>query len=354
MITEGRIKLDMAMPKKVSKDLDVFYNPVMKLNRDISIEVLTMAFKLMKRPLRVALPLAGSGIRGLRFLKEIPECVNELHMNDYMQEYDRKIKKLLKLNEIKTDTLQISNKHASQFLLESKGFDYIDIDPFGSPNPFLDAAVQRIARNGILAVTATDTSAFAGTYPRVTLRNYDAVPLRNWLKHDVGIRILIRKVQLVAAQYEKALVPIFSYSKDHYYRVFFRCKKSKDAATELVQQHKYLIYNKKTFQYRYDSQNTTNNDEVFAGKLWDGPLWEKPYVSIALIKEIPEEASTQGHLLDIHMYCKSQKLAIPNYTALQERLTKKGHSFARTHANPYCIKTTANIKEIHTIIEELQ
>ena len=37
-------------------------------------------------------------------------------------------------------------------------FDYIDIDPFGSPNPFLAAAIGRITRNGIVAVTATDTA----------------------------------------------------------------------------------------------------------------------------------------------------------------------------------------------------
>ena len=43
-------------------------------------------------------------------------------------------------------------------ILHSKGFDYIDLDPFGSPNIFLDSAVKRLGRNGILAVTATDTA----------------------------------------------------------------------------------------------------------------------------------------------------------------------------------------------------
>lgn len=354
MITEGSVKLNMNMPNKVSKELDVFYNPVMKLNRDISLEVLKIALHHSKRPFRIALPLAGSGIRGLRFLKECPECINALHMNDYMKEYAKKVDTLLTLNDIKTEKLHISNQDANIFLLQSKGFDYIDIDPFGTPNPYLDAAANRISRNGILAVTATDTSALAGTYASVCKRNYDAIPLRNWLKHEVGIRILIRKVQLIGAQYEKALIPVFTYSKAHYYRVFFRCKKSKEEATALVEKHQYLIYNKKTFEYRYDVSNATTKDEIAAGKIWTGDLWEKPYTSITLIKEIPEEAKILGNHLDIHAYCKSVGMPIPKYTVLQEKILEKGYSFARTHFNSYSIKTTANIKEIYTIIEELR
>ncbi|MFP4656924.1 MAG: tRNA (guanine(10)-N(2))-dimethyltransferase, partial [Candidatus Woesearchaeota archaeon] len=78
MVVEGKIKLDIDAPGKVSKKLPVFYNSVMKLNRDISIEVLKRAFH---SPARIALPLAGSGIRGLRFLAECGDKVNSLSMN---------------------------------------------------------------------------------------------------------------------------------------------------------------------------------------------------------------------------------------------------------------------------------
>ena len=42
-------------------------------------------------------------------------------------------------------------------VLAREAFQWIDLDPFGSPMPFLDGAIQAIGRRGVLAVTATDT-----------------------------------------------------------------------------------------------------------------------------------------------------------------------------------------------------
>ena len=57
------------------------------------------------------------------------------------------------------------------------------------------------------------------------------------MMHETGLRILIRKVQLIGMQYEKALFPIFSYLKDHYFRVFFRCIKGKKICDEIAEKH---------------------------------------------------------------------------------------------------------------------
>ena len=35
-------------------------------------------------------------------------------------------------------------------------FDCVDIDPYGSPSPFIDAAVQCVSDGGLLMITATD------------------------------------------------------------------------------------------------------------------------------------------------------------------------------------------------------
>ena len=40
IINEGDIKFHAPVEKKISKSLPVFYNPIMKLNRDISILLL--------------------------------------------------------------------------------------------------------------------------------------------------------------------------------------------------------------------------------------------------------------------------------------------------------------------------
>ena len=155
--------------------------------------------------------------------------------------------------------VRVFNEDANLFLLNSKGFDYIDIDPFGTPNPYLDSACKRISREGILAVTATDTSALCGTYKDACQRKYWADSKNDCLMHETGLRILIRKVQLVAAQYDKALVPIFSYSKDHYMRVFFRSSKMKNKIDEILKQHKMM----------------GDFGPIWAGKLWDSKLAKK-------------------------------------------------------------------------------
>ena len=170
LVSEGKSKFK-AYLGKVSKKLPVFYNPEMKGNRDISVSLLNA----LDREMDIALPLAGSGVRGIRFLLE---CKNmKVHFNDLNPKAYELIRENLELNNVKG---VVSNLDADLFLLNSKGFDYIDIDPFGSPNPFLAAAIGRISREGILAVTSTDTAALTGTYPKVTQRKYWAKSLKNY------------------------------------------------------------------------------------------------------------------------------------------------------------------------------
>ncbi len=350
MITEGKVKLDIELPDKVSKKLDVFYNPLMELNRSSSIELLKIHCKT-NPPVRVALPLSGSGIRGVRFLKEISECLTSIDFNDMSEKAVARIKYNLELNNVEFDEIKIHEKEAPQFLFESKGFDYIDVDPFGTPNPFLDAACQRVSRGGLLAITATDTAPLSGSYPKVCLRHYDAKPVRNELKHVVGLRILIRKIQMVAAQYDKALYPIFSYSKDHYFRVVLRCVKSKMKSTDIIKAHKYLLYCNKCLERKSSDFNTGTCDcgetYDYAGPLYAGPLWEKPYDEMDLIKEIPLEATFEGKYFSVHEICSVLKAKhVPSFDSIFDRLTDLDFQCSRTHFSHEMIKTNCPLSKL--------
>jgi len=234
---EGKavIYTDSGHKDKISKQLEVFYNPVMKTNRDLIILFMKSFYDLNKKKLVVGLPLAGSGIRGIRFLLEAKKCIKNIEMNDYDKTAVKNMKKNLKLNKVKIKTF---NKDANLFLLENRGYDFIDLDPFGSPNQFLENSIRRLSRGGVLAVVATDTAALTGTYPITTNWKYWAKSFLNPEKHELALRILIRKIQLVGSQYERALIPVFSYAKDHYYRVIFVCKKSKTEAAKIMDNHK--------------------------------------------------------------------------------------------------------------------
>ncbi|MEK6939204.1 MAG: hypothetical protein AABX31_00600, partial [Nanoarchaeota archaeon] len=182
IITEGSCKIKVELPPKdVHAQMEVFYNPVMASNRNIAILLLN---SIENEKMNIASPLAGSGIRELRFLKELkPEKVQNIFVNDLKENFPKVFAENVMLNSLTKEQkgkLSIHNEDANLFLLnqvkhcrESAGklrfqipalcdageagkekastdafcfsarkegefcgyFDYIDIDPFGSPNP---------------------------------------------------------------------------------------------------------------------------------------------------------------------------------------------------------------------------
>lgn len=349
-IQEGRAQIKTHIGK-ISKELPVFYNPVMESNRDISITVLRT---LKRKNMQIALPLAASGIRGIRFLKELPKSmIKTIAFNDHNPSAVNLIKKNIKLNNLKDKKVEITKQDANLFLLNSKGFDYIDIDPFGSPNPFLNNAVQRLSRNGLLAVTSTDTSALTGTFPKITGRKYWAQSHKNEMMHELGLRIIIRKVQLVATQFEKALTPIFAYYKDHYYRIFFQNKKSKQACDQIIEQHQYFLYNPKTLEREISKHNQKNNF-LAIGPLWTGPLFDKKLVSkIQTQNKFLQTVKKESKLnivgfYDLHKIAKNYQIKIKS---TQETIKKLGA--VPTHFSSTGFKSNLDIKKIISLLKKL-
>jgi len=342
IVEEGSIKIFGEKQEIVDRKMPVFYNQVMKLNRDISILLLSAFSKLhTARPsLRIADPLAGSGIRSLRFRKELEKgIIEKIYVNDLKPNYEKYLKKNIELNNLNQEDFIIHNEDANLFLTNSRGFDYIDIDPFGSPNPFLDSAIRALRSESILAVTATDTSALCGSYPGACKRKYWATPLRNHIMHEFGLRILIRKVQLVGLQYEKALIPIFSYAKDHYMRVFFLNTKSKKLCDEISKKHSFLIL-----------------DENIYGPVWTGDLWDDNLIesmkreasildkeSLKFFALIAEESKIKEFgFYDIHKLAKNKlKGNLPKFEEIMNFLVSEGFKVSRTHFSPTGIKTDA-------------
>jgi tRNA (guanine26-N2/guanine27-N2)-dimethyltransferase len=344
-VVEGKAKIVYNPGEKISKKMEVFYNPVMKHNRDISILLLNA---LGKKNMQIADPLAGSGIRSIRFLQELRKgCIEEISINDSSANAVQSIKRNLHVNAIPaTSRVSVTCDDANFFMLKSQGFDYIDIDPFGSPNPFLDSAAKRLSRRGILAVTATDTSSLCGTHPKTCRRKYWATPDHSYLMHEMGLRILIRKVQLVAGQYEKALVPIYSYSKDHYMRCFFLCEKGRTRVDEIIAMHKSI-------------------GEV--GPLWTGELWDEKLASRMLqmnntrdselekfLASIAEEAKIHViGFVDITEIAKKIKTGnIPQKSDFMKSVKKLKRKIAETHFRTQSFRTNATAAEILKILRK--
>lgn len=64
-------------------------------------------------------------------------------------------------------------------------FDVIDLDPYGCPSMFLDAAVQAVSDGGMLLVTATDMAVLCGNCPETCYTKYGSVSLRVKACHEM-------------------------------------------------------------------------------------------------------------------------------------------------------------------------
>ena len=339
------------------------------------------------------------------------KAIKNAEIFDDKPDFEKIMKNNFKINKIKYDKKKldqnkkeihkisnkifIHNKEANMFMQESNGFDYIDVDPFGTPNPFLDNAVRRISRNGILAITATDTSALAGTYPKACKRKYFALPLRNHLMHELGLRILIRKIQLIGGQYDKALIPVFSYSKDHYYRIFLRCEKGKSKVDEMLNKHKYFLYCNKCMNFFVDRYNNhdcdkcnkdkskkkkikdSNKQMVYAGPLWTGKLFDTKLVKKMkkenYVKVIGEDnkIDSKENIKFFEMLCEEALVNVNNvgffdipaimkkykigdsikFNNLISRLKKKKHKVIRTHFGKQALKSDCGVGDVVRVMK---
>lgn len=366
-ITEGNAKVIVFEAEKISKEMPVFYNPLMKLNRDLSVLLLNC---IENKNMQIGDPMAGTGVRAARFLTELDkDKMKFIRINDYSEKAVEIINENIELNKknINCEDIIIKKQDANIFLLESSGFDYIDVDPFGTPNPFLESAIVRISRNGILAVTATDTAALCGTYPKTCRRNYFSEPLRNEHMHEIGLRILIRKVQLIGTQYEKALTPILAYNKDHYFRIFFRCEKQKTKADEIIKKHEFFHFCNKCLNYFISKQNSNvccNKDTLVSGPIYTAKINDSELIEKMIekcddekvknfLKLINDEAKIGGvGFIDIHQFSRKYSLGIPRTEILLLKLKQKGFLSSRSQFNQYGIKTNASVKEFENIIKQ--
>lgn len=365
IIYEGNARINVHTSDIVSKKLPVFYNPIMSLNRDISIILLR---SVAKKDMQIALPLAATGVRGVRMLAELPaDMIKSVSMNDISTQAVRLMEENLALNSIDVSKAVIENKDANDFVIGSTGFDYIDIDPFGSPNFLLDSSVKRLARDGILAVTATDTGCLCGTFPDACARKYFAKPIDTAQMHEWGLRILIRKVQLIAAQYDKALRPIFSYSKDHYLRAFFRNIKGKKEVDKEIEFHKYILHCPRCGKFGVWEHNRgicgCGTDMRYAGPLYAGALWERDLVedmhrnstesARKLIETILEESKiNQVGFYDIHALSKAHRIGqIHKLADIIRMIKERGYGAATTHFRAVSIRSDISHEELMGLIE---
>ncbi|XP_064355377.1 tRNA (guanine(26)-N(2))-dimethyltransferase isoform X2 [Dromaius novaehollandiae] len=174
--------------------------------------------------LQVLEGLAASGLRSIRFAREVPG-LRAVVANDCSARAAELVARNVAFNGV-GHLVTPSRADARMLMYQSKAdrelFDVIDLDPYGSPAPFLDAAVQAVSEGGLLCVTCTDMAVMAGNSAETCYSKYGAVSLKGKFCHEMALRIVLHSLDLRANCYQRFIVPLLSVSADFYIRVFVR------------------------------------------------------------------------------------------------------------------------------------
>ncbi|KAM9856543.1 tRNA (guanine(26)-N(2))-dimethyltransferase isoform 2-T2 [Aulostomus maculatus] len=177
-----------------------------------------------ERGLRVLEALAASGLRSVRFALEVPG-LQSITANDFSTKAAALIARNAQYNKV-DHLLQASCRDASMLMYEMRGkkerYDVIDLDPYGSPTCFLDAAVQAIGEGGLLCVTCTDMAVLAGSSGETCYSKYGSFSIKAKYCHEMALRVILHSLDQRAGVYQRYIQPLLSVSVDFYIRVFVR------------------------------------------------------------------------------------------------------------------------------------
>ncbi|MBT6505155.1 hypothetical protein HOK68_00060 [Candidatus Woesearchaeota archaeon] len=170
---------------------------------------------------------------------------------------------------------------ANKFLHNTFYSDYIDIDPFGSPVKFIDSSLQKLNKNGFLAVTATDTASITGSSKTASMRRYGSHIFNCENKKELSLRVLATHIIKQAAKLDLKLTPIISYTVKHYARIYFKSEPGKKKVDKHLEKiNSFYFCNKcRNYSIELNKCNTCQNELMSFG-----PLYSEKLSDIKLIK----------------------------------------------------------------------
>ncbi len=378
-----------------SKSMNVFYNKKMEINRDISSLAINAYKKLYNQDLVIVDSMAASGISSIRLLLEC-ENVKKMYINDINPVAVDLIKENLSLNKLNADSghVEISRKD-SNFLLSEiaqiahlnpendiKKPNVISIDPFGTPNLYVNSAFNAIQRsNGLVCITATDTAVLFGIRPKACIRKYMSKPLHNDYCKEIGARILIYFISRMANVNKLGIIPLLTFYSNHFIRVFALTIKDQKQISDYFNSYGYIIHCKRC-NYRkvlesniltlHDTcPNCKNNEHMdFAGPLWIDKLHDEDFVKQVsnfnestnfsnknkinkILNLVLEEINMPISYINIHKLSQELSLhAVPKMDEVINLLQEQGYKASRTHFDFTSIKTNMELESIQELLLE--
>jgi tRNA (guanine26-N2/guanine27-N2)-dimethyltransferase len=338
----------------------VFFNRKMELNRDATVLLISVL-----KPSDYLDAMGATGIRGLRVAGEcgIPVTICE-----------RDPAAIGLITQNKNDTglpVTIIGRDVNA-LLSEESFDAVDLDPFGTPAMFVDAAVRGCRR--FLFVTATDTAPLCGAHLRAGIRRYGALPMNTEYHREVGLRILLGFVVRETVKYDRGVEPLFCYGREHFTRLHLRLLRGAQAADDTLKRLGF-VHQCTRCPYREEQPGLDAHDRTCphcgeplrpVGPLWLGGICNRRTLDlmlsqigtmplgtqkdlVKLLKVSNDELSTSS-FYDYHHIAKLLGCSPPHIETVLERIWKAGYPATRTHFSGYGIKTEAPLAVIKNAV----
>jgi N2,N2-dimethylguanosine tRNA methyltransferase len=339
---------------------EVFYNPEMRTNRDLSVAAAKVYFD---EDVAVLDATAASGVRGFRY----SGVAEELVLNDTSDSSVDAIRRGLDANNLDAEVVQ---RDARRLLADRQyEFDLVDVDPYGSFLPFLDPAATAVRREGLIGLTATDLAGPAGSYPKVGRRRYGSVPLKNEFMHETGLRIYVKEVYRAFARHNRSFKPLLCFHQGHYSRVMGSVYDSKQGANRNLDNIGYLSFCPECRWRRLERAEECRNcgsSVRNAGPLWTGRISDSRLTSDMagripeswneskeLVDRLEAEADIPTPFYDLHELASAADTQCPPIDDFVGELRETGYPATRSHFSHTGVKTTAPIDQLHDLCREV-
>ena len=382
---------------------EAFFNPAQCVNRDLSIAVINYFQKMRKDEalqlsrnqrvklsrtskdggLRILEGLAATGLRSIRYAREIEGDVEKIVANDMDPAVVESMRRNIEYNGVQSK-VEVSEGDARIVMMKNKlSFDIVDLDPYGAPVQLLDSAMECVSEGGLLLCTATDMASLCGNNSEACFAKYGIFPMHKSYCHEQAIRIVLGAVSNAAARYKRYIVPVLSLSIDFYVRVFVRVfsspKEVKDNALKLS--YIYQSQGCDSFMLaplgrvkvsgqsrKYAPGHTprvadcpeTGAPFTIGGPIWNAPIHDREWVK-GVLAELRENRGkyamfrklqgllsvAEQELLDVPLYielasiCKVVKTSTPKHETFKSALLNAGYRVSGSHASETAIKTDA-------------
>ena len=396
-ISEGKAEI------LFSTQNEVFYNKVQELNRDFTVTALTCFAKhvhakdpkLLRQArkhndndnntkvpgLKVLEALGATGLRSVRFSKELGSLASTITCNDVSPQAVIAMKRNIAHNECQN--VVASTADACVLMCTRKNdFDVVDLDPYGTPAMFLDTAVQAVRSGGLLCVTATDLGVLAGNHIQACYGKYGGVPLKRVYCHEFALRLLLSCVDTHANRHGRYIKPLFSYKADFYVRVFVQVIQSQSEVQKTTSRRSYVYdcVGCQSFHLQKLGTHIPGTQKVLPGRgppvgrsceecgkdfYIGGPIWSDPIHDREFLSKMKEHLSGEGKYLgtvkrmegmltlaeeelvdvplfyELSMLSKTIHSTCPPLTTFRSAILNAGYQVSLSHVCTKSIKTNA-------------